>query len=43
MADLKLAGMVLKQPKMLRKHQKFIPGDQKKISDVFFLPFLTPK
>ena len=39
MADLKLAGMALKQPKMIRKHQKFIPGDPQKISDVFFLPF----
>ena len=39
MADLKLAGMELKRPEILRKRQKFVTGDKKESSNVFFLPF----
>ena len=38
---LKLAGIALKQPKMLRKHHKFRQRDKVRNSDVFLLLFLT--
>ena len=41
-ADVKLAGIALKRPKMPRKHHKFRQGDRYKNSDVFLLLFLTP-
>jgi len=34
-AELKLAGIMLKQPKMQRAHQKFKPGENIRTSDVF--------
>ena len=40
-AELKLAGITLKQPKKLRKHNIFRQGDKVRNSDVFLLLFLT--
>ena len=42
-AELKLAGITLKLPKMLRKHHIFRQGDKVRNSDVFLLLFLTLK
>ena len=36
---LKVAGIALKRPKMLRKHHKFREGDKVRNSDVFLLLF----
>ena len=41
MAELKLAGITLKRPKMLRKHNILRQGDKARNSDVFLLLFLT--
>lgn len=41
-AELKLAGIMLKRPKMQREHQKFKQGEDIRTSDVFLLLFLTP-
>ena len=42
-AELKLAGISLKRPKMLRKHHIFRQLDKVRNSDVFLLLFLTLK
>lgn len=42
-AELKLAGIALKWPNMLRPHHKFKQGDELRNSDDFLLLFLTPK
>ena len=40
MAELKLTGIALKRPKMLRKHHKYRQGDKFiRNSDVFLLLF----
>ena len=41
-AELKLAGIMLKRPKMQRAHQKFKKGENIGTSDVLLLLFLTP-
>jgi len=43
LAELKLAGIALKRPKMLRKSNKFRQGDKVRNSDVFLLLFMTPE
>ena len=39
MAELKLTGIALKRPKMLRKHHKYRQADKLRDSDVFLLLF----
>ena len=42
-AELKLAGIALKGPKLLRKHNKVKQGHKVRNSEVSLLQFLTPK
>ena len=42
-AELKLAGIALKRPKLLRKHNKVKQGHKVRNSEVSLLLFLTSK